>query len=110
LALFTHNLNINEDIFKKRLKEKFFTENEMDQIINSRRRLLNMLGKYFNSEDRFFFTFYGKQTWQYLNFANKGAIDNLLERKRNESFLFWRQRGKSFLADLQKKTNYLQKI
>lgn len=104
LALFTHNLNINEDIFKKRLRERFFAENEIELVISARRRLLNMLGKYFNSEDHFFFTFYGKETWQYLNFDNKAAIDNLLQRKRNDSFLFWRQRGKSFLADLQKMT------
>ncbi|MFA5879081.1 MAG: 4-alpha-glucanotransferase [Candidatus Margulisiibacteriota bacterium] len=104
LSKYQHNLYLNEDYFRSQLQTADFTSFEISLVLKARRRLLNMLCPYFDAPDYFAFTFYGKETWQYLNLQDKSALNNLLDEQRKNQYAFWQDHGENFLTALQNKT------
>ncbi|MBT3260822.1 hypothetical protein HN928_04695 [bacterium] len=103
------NLEENEDGFTEKLLEDGFSKDEVSCINLQRRRLQNMIVPYLDVAEAYAFTFYGKDTWQYLNLEAgvRQNLDNLLNKKKVESWEVWRNTGTDFLKELLTKTNLL---
>jgi len=103
---FKHNLNRNEDTLKKELETEF-EQNDIWNIIHQRRRLQNAFGNYFGSPSQFFFTFYAKETWHYINLSDhqKYRLEELLKAKESAHFDLWQENGRTMLKTIINKTN-----
>ncbi|MFC1616669.1 4-alpha-glucanotransferase [Candidatus Margulisiibacteriota bacterium] len=102
-----NNLNHNEDNIKKLLSENRVNENDIWKVITARRRLQNCLGYYFGGQNNFFFTYYGRDTWHYLNLSDhqKHLLNELLWHKERQHFELWRELGSNMLQKLSNKTH-----
>ena len=107
LNKYDSNLDVNEDYIHAVCCEAGWAEDEIKPVLRERRRLQNMLGCYLGKKDLFFFTFYGKETWQYLNLDSyqKEALDTLLAIKLVQKREMWRDHGTDILTKLAKQTS-----